>query len=409
MQFKIYAVGLNHTTAPIELRELFSCQLEEDPSELLALYSLPFVKEIVILSTCNRVEIYTVLKEANRKKIEELIKFFIKLKLQSTKNMESGEELFQKYFFIKEDEEAIEHILSVPSGLISMVLGETQIMNQFKKAFFIAQKNQTIGKILNYIYQRALRTAKRIRRETEISRTPVSVSYIALLLIKEIFPNLKDLKVLILGAGEIATLMARYLSREKAKLFVANRTIERAFSLAKELNANVVRWEEFKNSLLMMDIVISSTSAPHYIISKKDLEKVVKFKKKPLVFIDLAVPRNIDPQIREFSNIVLFNIDDLRKIAEENLKTRKKSAQRGFLIVKEETAKIVKWLENLENEEKIKELNEIISQLKEKSLVASSNKEEALNIFERKIKYVLFNVIKNYPFVVEEIIKLLRE
>jgi len=386
----IVALGVNHLTAPVELRELFACKLDEKTApELSYLSNLKGVRELMILSTCNRVEIYAVVND--KETIDRLLTEFIALK--TDKNPEK----FKKYFFIKTGTEAVEHILSIPAGLSSMVLGETQIASQFKEALKLARRYNTIGEILNKLADAALRAGKRVRTETDLSKTPVSVSYIAVLLAKQIFGVLEGVKVLVVGAGEMAELTAEYLKREKAKIFVTNRTFERATALAKKIGAGVIEWEEFKNFLKETDIVIVSTGSPDYIITKRDVEKLVKKRFTPLVFIDISVPRNVDPSISELPNVFLFNIDNLKEIADKNLKTRNEEAKKGWLIVREEALKFQKWLDSFSTRLYPQELKKLIEELKQLTLQETDGKEEALEVFSKKIMHPLFVLIKQNP------------
>ena len=241
MELTITAIGVNHQTAPVEVRELFSCPTKGGKLEELSyLSNLKGVKEIVLLSTCNRVEIYAVVE--GKETLELLLEEFIRLKLGRV------DESLKKHFFVKIGREAVEHILSIPCGLSSMVLGESQIASQFKEAFELARRHKTLGKILKRLYQSALRTAKLVRSETAVSKTPVSVSYIAVILAKNIFGFLEGCKVLVVGAGETAELTALYLKREKAQIFVTNRTFERAVSLAEKIGGNVIEWSVTRSS-----------------------------------------------------------------------------------------------------------------------------------------------------------------
>jgi len=385
----IVAIGINHTTAPVEIRELFSCKPTKEGvlEELSYLSNLPYVEEIVILSTCNRVEIYAVLKGEGREK--ELLREFINVKYGRW-NPE-----FEKHFFIKKGLEAIEHILSVPSGLLSMVVGENQITAQFKGAFETARKQKTVGKILDRLYQYALKTAKRIRSETGISKTPLSVSYIAVLLAKKVFGTLEGLNVLVVGAGEMAELTAQYLKNEKAQIFVTNRTFSRAVELAEKVGGNIIEWENFKSFLKEVDIAVFSTGANNYLLKQTEAEKLFLKKETPTVLIDISVPRNVEPSVKNIPNLFLFNIDDLKEIAEKNLKTRKREAEKGFLIVKEEVQKFLKELEKLSIGYLLKDIKKVVDQLLEVSL--KDDPERAAELFKNRMLAAIFNTVKSNP------------
>ncbi len=401
MKPTLVAIGINHRTAPVELRELFACKLTEKTApELSYLSNLKGVRELLILSTCNRVEIYAVLE--GEEYAEKLLEEFIKLKT------DQNPERFKRYFFLKKGAEAVEHILSIPAGLQSMVLGETQIASQFKEAVALARRYGTIGEILSKLTDAALRAGKRIRTETELSKTPVSVSYIAVLLAKQIFGILEGVKVLVVGAGEMAELTAEYLKREKAQIFVTNRTFERATKLAEKIGGGVVEWENFKNFLRDTDIVIVSTGASDYLITKKEVEKLIKRRYTPLVFIDISVPRNVEPSVAELPNVFLFNIDDLKEIADKNLKTRSEEAKKGELIVKEEAQKFLRWLEGYSSKEVIARIKTLVEELKNSTAAVSESKEEALDRFSKKILHAVFVLAKKEPAAAQRLLEELK-
>lgn len=402
MEPTIAVVGINYETAPVSIREKFSCQPKNGILEELSyLSNLPWVDEVVILSTCNRVEIFAVLK--GEEKARDLLKEFIVLK-----NSEWDPAL-EKYFFVKTGVEAVKHILALPSGLLSMVVGETQIASQFKEAFEIARRQKTLGAILEELYRRALKTAKRVRSETAISKTPVSVSYIAVLLAKKIFGFLEGVRVLVVGAGQMAELTARYLKDEKAQIFVTNRTFEKAIELAKKVGGSVVEWNRWKEFLKETDIAIISTGASDYIITSPEVEKLFRRRTSPFVFIDISVPRNVDPDIGNLEGVFLFNIDDLKEIADKNLKTRKEEAKKGFLIVEEETQKFLKWLENRKAGDRLKEINKLLETLKGEVLKETSDPERVLELFLKRLRYPLFKTLRKHPEVLRDFENLLRE
>ena len=402
MDLVIVAVGINHETAPVSVRERFGCKPKNGILEELAyLSNLPWVEEVVILSTCNRVEIFAVLKEEER--IKDLLKEFIYLKTSE------WNENWEKYFFVKTGEEAVKHILALPSGLLSMVVGETQIASQFKESFEIAKRQKTLGTILGELYRRALKTAKRVRSETAISKTPVSVSYIAVLLAKRVFGFLEGVRVLVVGAGEMAELTAQYLKRERAKIFVTNRTFERATELAKKVGGSVVEWEGWKDFLRDTDIAIISTGATDYIITAPEVEKLFRRRTSPFVFIDISVPRNVDPRIGNLEGVFLFNIDDLKEIADKNLQTRKEEAKKGFLIVEEEAKNFLKWLENKRAGDRLKVINQMLETLKGEVLKETDTPEGALELLLKRLRYPLFKTLRKHPEVMEEFENLLKE
>ena len=339
---RIFTWGVNFKTAPVEDRELLACSRDDAYYLLPPLKTIKGIKELMLLSTCNRVEVYGVAEDYEP--INRLIFELIKLKGADTK--------IKRNSFFLEGDKAIAHVFRVASGLESMVVGETQIVSQFKEAYRIAKELGCTGKVLNRLYEKALRTAKRVRTETGIGRNAISVSYVAVELAKRIFGNLANVKVLLVGAGEMAELSAKYLKKLKAHLFITNRTYERAVELAKELEGNVLRFEDLADYLQDFDIVIVSTGSKNYIIDHQMVKKAIKKRGyKPIFFIDISVPRNVDPAISEIDEVFLYDIDDLQDVAEKNLKERLKEKEKGEIIVWDEVGKFMKWLQVLEVED----------------------------------------------------------
>ena len=349
MTYRIFAWGINFKTAPVEDREKLACSREEAYYLLPLLKGVEGIKELILLSTCNRVEVYGVAEEYEA--IYKLINELIQLKGIDPK--------IRRNSFFLEGEKAIAHIFKVASGLESMVVGEPQIVSQFKEAYRIAKESGCTGKILNRVYEKALRTAKRVRTETSISRNAVSVSYVAVELAKRIFGNLSRVKVLLVGAGEMAELCAKYLKKLQAHLFITNRTYERAVNLAMELEGHVLRFEELKEHLHDFDIVIVSTGSKNYVIDYHMVKGAIRKRNyKPLFFIDISVPRNIDPSINQLDEVFLYDIDDLQEVADKNLKERLKEKEKGEIIIWDEVSKFVKWLDFLKVEDLIIRIKE---------------------------------------------------
>ncbi len=341
MMYRIFAWGVNFKTAPVEQRELLACSREDAHYLLPPLKTIKGIREIMLLSTCNRVEVYSVVEDYEP--MNRLILELLQLKGVDTR-------LRRNSFFL-EDGLAVAHVFRVASGLESMVVGETQIVNQFKEAYRIAKELQCTGKVLNRLYEKALRTAKRVRTETGISKNAVSVSYVAVELAKRIFGSLAKTKVLLVGAGEMAELSAKYLKKLQAHLFITNRTYEKAVELAKELEGHVLRFEELSEHLHDFDIVIVSTGSKRFIIDTPMVKKAIKKRNyKPIFFIDISVPRNVDPEVNEVDEVFLYDIDDLQEVAEKNLKERLKEKEKGEIIVWDEVSKFMKWLEFLKVE-----------------------------------------------------------
>ncbi|HCO39146.1 MAG TPA: glutamyl-tRNA reductase [Aquificaceae bacterium] len=382
---RIFAWGVNFKTAPVEDRELLACSRDDAYYLLPPLKTIDGIKELMLLSTCNRVEVYGVAE--NYEAIDKLVLELIRLKGADVK--------IRKNSFFLEGDKAVAHVFRVASGLESMVVGETQIVSQFKEAYRIAKELGCTGKVLNRLYEKALRTAKRVRTETGIGRNAISVSYVAVELAKRIFGNLADVKVLLVGAGEMAELSAKYLKKLKAHLFITNRTYERAVELAKELEGNVLRFEELADYLHEFDIVIVSTGSKKYIIDYQMVKKAIKKRGyKPIFFIDISVPRNVDPAISQIDEVFLYDIDDLQDVAEKNLKERLKEKEKGEIIVWDEVGKFMKWLQVLEVED-------IIIRIKESWSFMQDN-----NPMLKRLIHKAIEEIRKDPSLAEKLVKI---
>jgi glutamyl-tRNA reductase len=338
---EILVVGLNHKTAGIEIREKIAFDGQRMLDALKILRDSTVVKESIILSTCNRVEIYAGV--SNRDEGSEFIKDFIS-NFHSVPRQELDKNLYV-YHGIK----AIRHIFRVSSSLDSMIVGEPQILGQVKDAFTLSLKNRTTGVVLNRLMEKASSVAKRIRTETRIAESAVSISFAAVELAKKIFGDLSVKSFMLIGAGEMAELATRHLINNGVKeVFVTNRTYERAEELAREFGGRPIRFDDFLNELNHIDIVICSTGAPNYILLKQDLQRIMKQRKqKPMFIIDISVPRNIDPEINDLDNVYLYDIDDLQGVIEINLQERNKEAQKAEEIVKSEVEAFLKWKASL--------------------------------------------------------------
>jgi glutamyl-tRNA reductase len=335
----IVIVGLNHRTAPVEIRERLAFPAETVGRALRGLVEREEIAEGVILSTCNRVEVCVLAGESY--KGTAAVKEF----LASYHGMPMGE--LNGYLYHHEGAEAVKHLFRVSSSLDSMVLGEPQILGQVKDAYGYAAEFRTIGPILDKFYSKAFSVAKRVRTETKVASSAVSVSYAAVELAKKIFGTLKDKTVMLIGAGEMCELAARHLLSAGVKgIMVTNRTFERAVKLAEEFDGRPVRFDELLSHIKMADIILSSTGAPHFILKKQDVEEVLRIRKnRPMFFIDMAVPRDIDPDANQIDNVYVYDIDDLNNVIETNLEERQKEAQRAEEIVAAEVQGFFRWLE----------------------------------------------------------------
>ena len=319
-------VGLSHKTAPVEIRERLAFSNDALRSALTSLVDRRRVNEAMILSTCNRVEV--VAESPDDRLIRDFICEFHKISHDSVST----------HLYSYRNVEAIRHVFRVTASLDSMVIGEPQILGQVKEAFRIAMDAGTVGMHLSALMNRAFAVAKKVRSETGISQSAVSVSYAAVELARKIFGDLSGKTVMIIGASKMGELAAKHLRRAGASsVLVTNRTFERAVELAKVFEGAAVPFEHFTDHMAGADIVITSTGAPHFIIGKNLAEQVIhRRKNKPIFFIDIAVPRDIDPAVNQIDNAFLYDIDDLQQVIDANLKERFKEAMRAEQIVDDE-------------------------------------------------------------------------
>ena len=338
----IIVAGLSHKTAPIEIRERLSFSSHNLTTPLQEIINLPSLYEALILSTCNRVEI--VCTAADSEKIIGEIKAF----LAEFHQLSLDKITPHLYFYT--DQAAIRHVFRVASSLDSMIVGEPQILGQLKDAYRSAVASKTTGSILNRFLHKAFSVAKRVRAETNIASSAVSISFAAVELARKIFANLEDKKILLIGAGEMAELVTRHLVSYKIKeLFITNRTFEHALPLVQEFGGRVLKFDELFDNFAQMDIIISSTDAHDIIITYEQIAKALHARKnKPMFLIDIAVPRNIDPRVNDLPNVYLYNIDDLGGIVENNRQVREKEAKHAENIVEEEQRRFYAWLQQQE-------------------------------------------------------------
>ncbi len=334
----IFSTGFNYKTAPVEIREKLAVTESNYLHLLEKLNSIDNILEICIISTCNRVEFYGVANgdvKTVKNEILKNISQFSSMPLHTISN----------YIFFYTDKDAVKHIFRVSSSLDSMVIGEPQIVCQFKDSFSKAKEYKTVRHILTRLFDKALNVSKKIRTTTGISKKAVSISYAAVLLAKKIFGDLSDKNVLIIGAGEMAELSAKHLQSFDVKhIFVSNRTFEKAVELANKFGGSAVRFNKILDFLPESDIVIVSTGATEPILKKEDIKKVAKDRKNPLFIIDISVPRNVEEDVNKIEGVYLYNIDDLRQVVNSNLEERKIEAKRAEFIIEEEVDKFMKWL-----------------------------------------------------------------
>ena len=336
---RILLLGVNHKNTPLEVREKLALSSGyEEP--LQALGKIEGLREYYLLSTCNRVEILVSVRDGMEVE-EDLSRFLF--------GDAFSPEQYKKYLYFHYNEEAIHHLFMVAASLDSMIVGEAQILGQLKEAYRWSSQQKCTGPILNRLLHKAFSVAKRVRSETRIGSSAVSISYAAIELAKKIFGSLEDKRVLLIGAGEMAELAAEHLVGNGAKdVVVANRTLERALDLAKRFNGRAVGLDELFEQLEQVDIIVSSTGAPGIILHKNDVKPLMRNRfNKPLFFIDIAVPRDLDPALNDLDNVYLYDIDDLNNVVELNKAERDKEAVKASRIVDEEALKFKDWLAGL--------------------------------------------------------------
>ena len=385
---KVLVAGLNHNTADIEVREKVAFNGSKLQEGLVELKNLPHVDEVVILSTCNRMELYAGVKDTE--KASESIKTFI----SGFHNIDRS--LLDKAIYVYDDVDAVRHIFRVASSLDSMVIGEPQILGQLKEAFEFALEKKTTGILLNKLMKKAISVAKRVRSETRIAENAVSISFAAVELAKKIFTDLSAKVFMLLGAGEMAELAAKHLMSNGVKeVIVANRRYERACELAKEFSGKPVALDNFLREMVHSDIVICSTGAPNYIVVKEQMQKVMKERKQRQVFIiDISVPRNIDPKINDLDNVYLYNIDDLQGIVDANMFERKKEAEKAERIIEEEIEPFFQWLSSLDSVPTIVALREKMEKIKNDEIEKLLNRFPDLDEKQRKaIEYMASSIV----------------
>jgi glutamyl-tRNA reductase len=334
----VAVIGFNHKSASVEKRELFSLHADRLP-ELYRALKERNIEEAVYVATCNRVETYITSCQI-KSGVDEVLKLYAEM---SGLSMEQ----FRDNVYIKYSRDAIHHVLTVISSLDSMVLGETEIVGQLKDAFTHAVYNKGAGSILNKLFHQAFKTAKQVRSETEISKNPLSVAFIATDMARCIYPDLSEKKALLVGAGQMGELILKYLTKYGVgEIIIANRSLHNAERIAEEINrdARVILLDEIMNIAYDVDIVITSVSAPHYMITAEMIRAVMPERdERPLVFIDIAVPRNIDPEVGDIDNVHLYNVDDLQGIASENLKNRLNEVQLAEEYIDQNVREFMEW------------------------------------------------------------------
>jgi glutamyl-tRNA reductase len=358
----IIVVGLNHKTAPVEIREKVSFAENKLEEPLKRILSFSPIKEDMILSTCNRVEVYATAGDVNQG-IYVLKDFLSDFHGIPRKELE-------KFLYVHGGKEAIRHVFRVASSLDSMVVGEPQILGQIKSAFSEASHYHCAGPILNRLLHRAFNVAKRIRTETTIGSRAISISFVAVELAKKIFGNLQDKAILLVGAGEMCELAARHLiNHGVSRVAVTNRTLQAARDLAEVFDGKVVPFDQLAEALREADIIISSTASSRYVINYPEVARVIKARRnRSMFFIDIAVPRDVDSRVNSIENVYLYDIDDLQEVAEANIQDRQKEAEKAEETVEREVMKFCQWYESLETTPTIRSLRGKVEAIRQKEL-----------------------------------------
>lgn len=392
---KIIILGVNHKTAPVEIRERLAFA-DDAGAPFRELKKISGCDEFCFVSTCNRVEVIFV-SDSGEKTEQEIRNFLFAGRMSYE---EAG-----RYAYIFKGEQAISHLFRVGASLDSMIVGEPQILGQLKQAYREAAAQKCTGVILNRLLHKSFSVAKRIRTETEIGSSAVSISYAAVELARKIFGSLEGRKVLLVGAGEMAELAAQHLANQGiAEIIVANRTFARAVKMARSFNGSAVDFAELVQQLAVVDIMISSTGAPDLILFKDDVKQIMRQRRNsPLFLIDIAVPRDLDPKLNELENVYLYGIDDLQNVVEINKSGRDKEAVRAERIVTEETLKFMLWLGSMEVAPTIMALKEKAEAIRRAELEKTLPRLKDLSAKEREsiemMASAIINKLLHNPFL----------
>jgi glutamyl-tRNA reductase len=355
----LVVVGINHRTAPVEVRERVVFEPARIPDALQQLRNLPDVQETVIVSTCNRTELYCVADNLGQAELGEWLQRYHGL----------GVPLHHSLYHHDEDG-AVAHAFSVASGLDSMVLGEPQILGQLKDAYRLAQEAGTTGPVLNRLFQSAFSVAKRVRTETKIGANAVSVASAAVAMARTVFASFDNRTALLVGAGETVALAARHLYADGLRrMIIANRSVDRARELAAEFHGFAIGLDEIPNHLKEADIVVASTAAPHSIITRHMTEQALRARKRrPMFMVDIAVPRDIDADVAELEDVYLFTVDDLQSVVNENLEGRRQAAREAGALIDAEVERFAHLLRTRDAAPLIRRLREDADQTRQRTL-----------------------------------------
>jgi glutamyl-tRNA reductase len=336
----LLVLGLNHKTAPVDIRERITFGPDIVVAALRSLLEKPGLNEAVILSTCNRTEIYCGLTQTDQDEVGLWLSDFHGLELET----------ISPYLYRHEGKDAIQHLLQVSCGLDSMVLGEPQILGQVKSAYQTANVAKATGKLLGRLFQHSFSVAKQVRTDTAIGCSPVSVAFAAVSLARQIFSDLSEQTAMLIGAGETVELAARHLHQHGiGRIIVANRTLDRAHILANQFDGYAISLTEISTHLAEADIIISSTASPLPILGKGAVESALqKRKHQPVFMVDIAVPRDIEAEVGKLNDVYLYTVDDLDEVIQENMRSRQEAALQAQEIIEQHTEEFMGWLRSLD-------------------------------------------------------------
>ncbi|MGB5529674.1 MAG: glutamyl-tRNA reductase [Ignavibacteriaceae bacterium] len=388
----LIAISINHRTAPVELREAVYLK-EDEIRPFINLAKDNQIKEGLILSTCNRTEIFGIpnTNETTHENFQILL-----LKFKQSQNI--TEQHFQKYF----SRDAVKHLFSVATGIDSLLIGDNQVFKQVKDSFQIAEENNFAGYIMHRIFDAAIRTGKRAISETAISEGAVTVSYAAVQLTEKIFSNLSKKSALVIGTGETGEIAAKHLAEKGiGSLAVTNRTQDKAEKLVQKLNAKVIPFAEFRESIYKYDIIISATASPEILVTKDDVKNALKKRSNnPMILMDIAIPRDIDPETKKIDYVFYHDLDSLNIIVEQNLSKRKSEIPRVERIIEEELDNFWEWYNSLQAAPAIKDLRDFFEEIRIEEVEKNKNKfanedKEKLDIVTKRI----INKILHHPTI----------
>lgn len=387
----LLTVGINHKTAPVEIRERVAFEPARVPEALLDLKARAHVSEAAILSTCNRTEVVCCAENESGTNIIDWFSHYHKLKPEEV----------NPYIYIHPERLAVQHLMRVASGLDSLVLGEPQILGQLKDAYSTARNAGTVGILLNRLFQHTFSVAKRVRTDTAIGASPVSVAFAAVNLAKQIFGDFSTHTAMMIGAGETIELAARHLHENGiGRLIIANRTVERAHALAAQFNGYAISLTEIPAHLVDADIVISSTASSLPILGKGAVESAIKQRRhKPVLMVDIAVPRDIEPEVADLDDVYLYTVDDLREIIDENIRSRQQAAEQAEEIIDTQVAHFMGWLQSLSAVATIRAYRDWAEQTRNnelqkalRAIARGEAPEKVLNEFSRSVTNKLTHV-----------------